>query len=360
MAEGSDQEKTEPATGRKRDKARDEGQVAQTQELPSALVLAASLLVFSAGAGWLWEHFQDLFRLPFTWIGQMELTGASFKQMAVILGIKLVVVIAPVLGTVVLAGVGASVAQTGILIAKEAMTPKIERLDPLQGFKRFVSIRSLVDLVKNIAKIFVLGYVVYSTLRAHGGEILNLMNQPGPQVFALLMALIFKLFLRASIVLVVLAVLDYAFQRYEWERQLKMTKQEVIDEMKQSEGDPKIKARIRAMQREVAMRRMMQQVPKADVVITNPTHVAVALRYESPKYPAPRVVAKGKGFVAQRIRETARSHGVPVLERPELARLLYATVKLDRMIPEQLYQAVAEILAYVYALKGRRSAANDG
>jgi flagellar biosynthetic protein FlhB len=360
MAEDNDQEKTEPATGRKRDKARDEGQVAQTQELPSALVLAAALLVFSVAATWLWEHFVDLFLLPFTWVGQMELSAGSFRQMMTVLGLKLVVIVVPMLGAVVMAGVGANIAQTGLMVAKEAMTPKLTRLNPLQGFKRFISVRSLVDLVKNLAKIFVLGFMVYRTIMSSGNELLNLTNQPGDQIFTVLMLLIYKLFMRAAIILVALAVLDYAFQRYEWERQLKMTKQEVIDEHKQSEGDPKIKARIRMIQREIAMRRMMQQVPKADVVITNPTHVAVALRYESPKFRAPRVVAKGQGHVAQRIRETAQAHGVPILERPELARALYAAVKLEQMIPEQLYQAVAEILAYVFALKGGRRAANDG
>jgi FlhB-like protein len=175
-------------------------------------------------------------------------------------------------------------------------------------------------------------------------------------ILAFLMRVWFELFLRVTIALFVLGLLDYGFQQYEFKRQMKMTRQEVLDEFKEIEGDPRVRARIRSIQREVAMRRMMKEVPKADVVITNPTHVAVALRYRERVDRAPRVVAKGQGFVALRIKELAQQHGVPILERPELARAIHRLVKLDQCIPETLYQAVAEILAYVYRLNERRSA----
>ncbi|MDP8221953.1 MAG: flagellar biosynthesis protein FlhB [Candidatus Lernaella stagnicola] len=355
MAEDNDQEKSEPATPQKREKAKEEGQVAQTRELPSALVFGASLLVFSSLATWMWDHLEMVFRMPLTLIGQVEITATTLRPILKDLLVHTVVLLGPLLGIIVTVGVAAHVVQTGLMFSPKALEPKLDRINPLEGAKRFISLRGLVEAVKNIAKIVVIGFVVWRTVNAETDQLLNMTNQDAWAVMTFVLIMAFRIFVRVAVLLLILAALDYAYQRYEHEKKLRMTKQEIKDEMKQSEGDPKVKARIRSIQREIAMRRMMQEVPEADVIITNPTHVAVAIKYEALTDLAPRVVAKGQGHVALKIREEAKLHGVPLLERPELARELYRLVKLGQAVPPQLYQALAEILAYVYNLKERRS-----
>ena len=355
MPEESDQEKTESATPRKRDKAREEGQVAQTRELPNAVVFGAALFVFSLLSTWIWAHALDVFRKPLLMIGQVDVTVASLRHIVGALVGDVAVLLGPLLIVIMAVGVGAHVAQIGFLVSSKALTPKLGRINPLSGFKRFVSLRGLVELVKNLAKIGLIGYIVWRTIEVESDQLLNLTNHDAQVVFAFALMLMFRIFVRVALILLVLAILDYAYQHYDHEKKLRMTKQEVKEEYKQTEGDPQIRARIRRIQREIAMRRMMQEVPKADVVITNPTHVAVAIKYDAAVDPAPRVVAKGRGYVASRIRQTAQMHGVPILERPELARILDRVVKLNQFVPPGLYQALAEVLAYVFNLRERRS-----
>jgi flagellar biosynthesis protein FlhB len=355
MAEGSDQEKTESATPKKREQSREEGQVAQTRELPSALVLVATLLVFSLLAGWMWETLIEIFQRPFAMIGQIEVSPASAKKILGATAIDVALLIAPLLLVILTVGVASNVVQIGLLVSGKALMPKGDRINPLEGFKRIFSSRGLVDMFKAIFKIGLIGYLAVKVVMAESDQLLNLTNHGVINVLTFILMLSYRIFVRVAMLLLVLAALDYAFQLYDHEKKLKMTKQEVKDEHKQSEGDPKIKARIRSLQREMSMRRMMQEVPKADVVITNPTHVAVAIKFDPTTDPAPRMIAKGQGHVAARIREQALLHGVPILERPELARALNKAVKLGNIVPPQLYQALAEILAYVYNLKERRS-----
>lgn len=355
MSDTSDTEKTEPATPRKREKVRDQGNVAQSREVPSAAVLGIALLVFTIGGGWFWEHLADMFLAPFRLIGQLEVSTDTLRTITGSVAGKVSIFLLPLLIGVVVAGVAANVAQVGVLVAREALLPKIEKLNPVNGFKNMFSLRSLVEAIKSILKIAIVGAVVWSVVDDELENILNLTRMPAAAIFSFLMSLIARITFRAVLALIAVAILDYAFQRYDWEKKNRMSKNELKDEFRQMEGDPKIKARIRAVQREIAMRRMMQEVPKADVVITNPTELALALRYEEGGDLAPRVVAKGKGVIARKIRELAIAHGVPVLERRELAQELYKVVKLNQTIPAHLYQAMAEILAYVYGLKERRS-----
>jgi flagellar biosynthetic protein FlhB len=218
--------------------------------------------------------------------------------------------------------------------------------------KRFVSLKSLVELGKSIIKILFIGGIAYLILKSDLEEFPNLIQQEVGQIVVFIARVSLKLFFLVSLAMIVLAVLDYIYQRWQYEQDLKMTKQEVKDEFKQSQGDPKVKARIRGVQLEMARRRMMEAVPEADVVITNPTHLAIALKFDSREMIAPRVVAKGAGFVAQRIREIAEENRIPLVEEKPLAQALYKMVEIGDYIPAELYRAVAEVLAYVYRLKG--------
>jgi len=353
MSEQNDTERNEPASPHKRDQARDKGNVALSRELPSVAVLAASLAVFSIGSGWCWGHLSDLFQMPLRLAGQMEVTTVTIWLITKELVWKMAVLFFPLLTAVVVAGVGSYLAQIGFLYAGEAMVPSFDRLNPINGVKNMFSIRSWVEALKCLIKIAIVSYVVWSVMKDEIATLAGLIHLPAWSVFTYMMTMMYRIMMNTLIVLVFLAILDYAYQRFDWEKKLRMSRDEIKEEHKHMEGDPKIKARIRTIQRETAMRRMMQAVPKADVVITNPTHLAVAVRYDPEKMYAPTVVAKGAGHVAEKIRQIAAAHGVPVVENKPVAQLLYKTVDVDRAIPEDLYRAVAEILAYVYGLKER-------
>jgi len=231
------------------------------------------------------------------------------------------------------------------------MTPKLSKLNPLQGIKKLFSLKSLNELVKSLVKVTIVGWVSVKTVMADLDSIPGLMQLGVYDILAFIGKVAFRIGLYTCLVLIVLAIFDYIFQRWQHEKGLKMSKQEVKDENKMTEGDPAVKARIRSIQREMAQRRMMEAVPEATVVITNPTHLAIALKFES-DFHAPVLVAKGAGKLAERIREVARANDVPVVEQKPLARTLYKAVEIGDFIPAELYRAVAEILAYVYRIKG--------
>ncbi len=356
MSEQNDTERNEPASPHKRDQAREKGNVALSRELPSVAVLAASLAVFSIGSSWWWNHLADLFQTPLRLAGQMEVNTFTIWLITKELVWKIAILFFPLLTAVVIAGVGSYLAQIGFLYAGEAMVPSFDRLNPINGVKNMFSIRSWVEALKCLVKIAIVSYVVWSVIKDEMATLVSLIHLPAWSVFAYMMTMMYRIMLNTLIVLVFLAILDYSYQRFDWEKKLRMSRDEIKEEHKHMEGDPKIKARIRTIQRETAMRRMMQAVPKADVVITNPTEIAIALQYVVGRDTAPRLVAKGKGVVAEKIREIAARHGVPILERRALARELFRTVKLNQLIPVGLYQAIAEILAYVYNLREKRSA----
>ncbi len=346
-----DQERTEQASPRRREEARQKGQVARSPEVASAAILLASTLLFYFCSGGMVERLMDLTRWTLRECGQTAVNLDNIHHLLWSWSWKLFLVMAPLLLTVVVAGFLANYLQIGFVFSSETLAPKFDKIDPIKGFQRLFSMRSLVELVKSLLKMAIVGTIVWYTLKDETQNLIPLMEESLWGILVYTGKVSFKILITTCWVLIVLAILDYLYQRWEFEKGIRMSKQEVKDEFRQTEGDPLVKSRIRRIQREVARKRMMANVPKADVVITNPTHLAVAIHYDPDKMYAPTVVAKGAGFVAERIREIARAHNVPVIENKPVAQLLYKTVDVDRAIPEDLYRAVAEILAYVYGLK---------
>ena len=356
MAESAGQERTERATGKRRQEARKRGQVALSREIPSTLILLTSLGVFYfAGA----HLFDQLTRLMATMFGRLNSIRVHTVSDAGALAFDLIpsflILLAPICLPLLVAGVIGNIGQIGFELHLEPLTPKLSKLSPVAGLKRVFSLRGLVELAKSVLKIVFIGLIAWSVVSGYLTEFPTLVHRDLGGIWDFVHTAAFKIIFYVSLALIVLAVLDYAYQRWQYEQSLKMTKQEVKDERKQAEGDPKVKARIRSLQRQAAYQRMMAEVPKSDVVITNPTHLAVALRFDPSEMPAPRVVAKGADTIAERIRDIAREHNVPLVENKPLAQALYKMADLGDYIPVDLYRAVAEVLAYVYRLKGKHS-----
>ncbi len=352
MAEEGFQERTEQATPKRRQEAREKGNVAKSREIPSVLILLVSLMVFHFTSQWMLKEFFGFMRFFFGHASELNLTDTGTQTLFVMVMKFVGVVLFPILVGVMAAALFGNFLQIGFLWTAEPLIPKFDRLDPIKGFKRLFSIQSFAELLRSILKILIVGYVAYLTVKHRYYQLPGLVVLGVADILKFSLSVSFDILYRTCWVLVVLAILDYGYQRWQYERDLRMSKQEVKDEFKQREGDPLIKARIRKMQREIARRRMMEAIPKADVVITNPTHLAVALRYsQKEKMRAPEVVAKGAGFISDKIREIARKHNVPLVENKPLAQALYKGVEIGEEIPEALYKAVAEVLAYVYRLK---------
>ena len=355
MADG--EEKSFTASAKKRSDARKKGQVARSAEFGGAatlLALVAALhLLLPGDAGLsLLRDLQSAFEFnphttgfTFESVHEWQVRGLEWGGRILLPVALLAVVLALVSG----------IGQVGFAVTPEALQPKWERLNPATGIKRLLSLRGTVEGLKGVLKMSLVGGICYSALRGgiDSGTLLNIMREPLPETVAVVGSLLWTMGLRVSVVLFIMAVADYAYQKYDFEKSLKMSISEIKQENKQSDGDPLIKAKIKRLQREMAKRRMMEDVPKADVVVTNPTHFAVALRYERGTS-APKVVAKGQDELAARIREVAREHKVPLVENKPLARSLYATVDIGREIPPDLFEAVAQVLAFVYRTHGRR------
>ncbi len=350
------EDKTEAPTPRKRQEARKEGQVARSVELNSALVLLAALLLLKLTGPALAARMQEVATRSFTCFPNRDLVVGDVSSDLVRLLLQVGTAVAPLLLGVAVVGFVSGAVQVGLVISGKALQPKAERINPLSGIAKMFSIRSAMELAKSVAKIAIIGYIVYSFIRDKYTDIASLAGGDYLTTCGQIGQLTWELLFRAAMALLVIAGLDYMFQRKQLEKQLRMTKQEVKEDFKRTEGDPIVKSRIRQLQREMAQTRMMQEVPKADVVVTNPTRYAVALKYDADANPAPVVVAKGQRLVAQRIREIAEENGVPIVENVQLARALYASVDVGSDIPADLYQAVAEILAYVYRLSNRLAA----
>lgn len=351
----ADPSRSEPATPRRKQEARKRGQVPRSAELTSALVLLAVLLFFRfAGAGLLTAVGVE----AASWWGALsprdpDPAGVIALGLAV-LG-RMLLVLAPLMLLAVAVAVAANVAQIGVLFTTEPLGPNPDHLNPVQGFQRIFSQRSAVELVKHALKLTLIIWVVWSSISAGFRVMLTEQLMPVEAAFAASAELAWRVGIRVALVLLAIAILDYLYQRYAWERSLRMTRQEIKDEYRQLEGDPLVKARIRQLQREASRRRMIQEIPEADVVITNPLHLAVAIRYEPGESRAPKLIAKGARLMADRIKEMARTHGVPVVADAPLAQALFA-VRVGEDLPAQLYQAVAQVLAYVYHA-GRRDKA---
>jgi flagellar biosynthetic protein FlhB len=253
----------------------------------------------------------------------------------------------------VVAGLAVNVAQVGLMLTTKPLQPKWNRINPISGLQKFFSLRSLVDLAKSVAKLGIAGTVVWWYLREQTEELVSLMSYDPWGLLVPVGWMIVGVWWRILVVMVVIAALDFAYQRWQHDRDIRMTQQEVREETKEMEGDPQVKRRIRQLQRQMATQRMMAEVPEAEVVITNPTHYAVALRYDPSNMEAPTVVAKGQNLIAQRIRELAVENQVPIVERPELARTIFRTIEVGDVIPESLFRTVAEVLTFVYRVDRR-------
>ncbi len=351
MAEESFQEKTEQATPKRREDARRKGQVARSSELSSIAILAAGLLALSALGGYMFDQL-GIFMVDALTNGIfIELDPGSLHLSIGTWALGYARIVGPVVALLVVAALGINYAQVGVLFTLQPLTPKAERISPLSGLKRIFSSRGLVELAKGLFKIGAVVYVTYLTIDSDMDSLIAYMDMSVGQIFTLSGDITITLAFRIVLLLLIMAILDYAFQRWEYEKNLRMTRQEVREEVKQQEGDPMVRSRIRALQREMSQRRMMDDVMTADVVVTNPTHVAVALKYDMENMPAPRVVAKGQRLVAQRIKELARDAGVPLVENKPLARALFKVVRIGDEIPEDLFKAVAQVLAFVFQLK---------
>jgi len=348
---GSSDDKTEAPTPRRRQQTREKGQVARSQDLSAAVPLMVGLIAISLLGPQLWRSMQAIVeaglaapqphRIELAW----SFAGAALKEVGQRLWPLLLILVVAVLGTLL--------AQVGLLLTAQPLTPSLSKLSPLQGFRRLFSVRSVMTGATSFGKLLVVAAVASLTVAEKAASILYAFSLGVHDVLPLAAALSFDLGVRIALALIIMALLDFAWQKYKYERDMRMTKEEVKDEFRSMEGDPKLKARRRQAQMQLAMQRLRKDVPKADVVVTNPVHVAVAIRYEAETMPAPRVVAKGADLLALRIRAIAMEFGVPIVERPPLARALHESLEVGQYIPERFYRAIAEVLAYVYELTGR-------
>ena len=354
MPDQSYQDKTEPATPKKREEARKKGQTAKSREISSVAVLVTGTIFMFFNAKDMTLKLGETIRRSFFNIPQAQEGNQILFPMLNQAVIQFLWIILPIMIVLCIVAILSNLLQSGFIFSVEPLTPTVSKIDPIKGAGKLFSKRSFAELSKSIFKIIIVSWAAFSTLKDNINHIMPLMYQDNVQILSLLGQVSMSVFMRSCCVILVLAILDYMYQKWEFEQNLKMTKQEVKDEFKQTEGDPLVKSRIRSIQREMARRRMMEEVPKSDVIITNPTHLAVAIRYRAEEnMVAPKVVAKGANRIAFRIRELAEKHGIPLIENKILAQNLYK-LDLGEEIPPKFYQAVAEILAYVYGLKKKK------
>ncbi|MCF8564770.1 flagellar biosynthesis protein FlhB [Alicyclobacillus tolerans] len=347
-------EKTERATPKRRQEARRKGQMAKSPELTSAITLIAVLVALKAFGPTIWTHWYNMMAGDLGGIDvqhsitQEQVFHLFYRDVGVIVSL-----LAPVLAVGVITGLLMNFIQVRFVFLPNLLIPDFSRISPVAGFQRLFSVRSLVETLKSMAKLSVIGILIYSTFLSVLPDLQSLLNADLSMVPGYVGHVVFQLAIKIAVLMLVLAILDFMFQRFQFEKGLKMSKDEVKDEHKQQEGDPKVKGKIRQKGRSLVMQRMMKDVPKADVVVTNPTHFAIALKYDSATMQAPTVLAKGQDETARRIRELAEEANVPLVENKPLAQTLFRTVEVGDAVPGELYKAVAEVLAYVYRLRQR-------
>ena len=347
-------EKTEEATPKKKSDSKKKGQVAKSKELSSTFtLLTCTLLMIMLGAYTL-GNLKGVLSLFLGNYLTLNVTEYTFKTVLFVSIMRFGLVILPIVVPIMIMGVVASLMQSGFIFTNEPLKPDLKKLNPISGFKKMFSTRSLVDLVKNLAIVTTIGVVAYDFVKSN---YLDIMNYGSLKIEAILVVfgdLVVAIFFKIGMIMLIISIIDFAYQKYKHNKELKMSMQEVKEEYKQQEGDPQIKSKIRQKQREMASSRMMQEVPDATVVITNPTHIAIAIKYEQGGDGAPIVVAIGVDNVAMKIKEIANAHDIPIIENKPLARLIYKELDLGSEIPADMYEAVAEILALVYKLKKRK------
>jgi flagellar biosynthesis protein FliR/FlhB len=348
------EDKTEEATPKKKSDARKKGQVARSKEVNLAFTLLASTLVLLTLGSYAGTSLKDTLRMFLTDYLIKDINYNDVKSLTLIVLWRIAVVILPIILPIMILGMVGNFVQVGFMFTQEPIKPQLSKLNPLSGLKRMLSFRTFVETIKDLIIVGVLGYTSYNFISDNYESILQISNLRIGAVPAAFGKLVISIFSKVTIIMIAIALVDYLYQRFQYSKELKMTKQEIKEEYKQQEGDPQIKSKIKQKQREMASRRMMQAVPDATVVVTNPTHIACALKYEDGKDSAPVLLAKGADNIAIKIKEVAKENNVPIIENKPLARMIYAQVEIDSEVPSEMYQAVAEILALVYKMKKKK------
>lgn len=344
-------EKTEKATPKKRQDERNKGKVAKSQDVNTAILLLFTFLLLAVLGSYMKNNMLTLYEYTFTEYIHWDLTINTVMEIFKEVTIQLTKIVAPLMLVAILAGIAANLMQVGVLFTTEPLKFDLKKVDPISGAKRIFSIRALVELLKSLFKIVFIGVITFTIIWWYKDDMMMQSLKNAESSLAFFGTMTIMMGIAATIALLFLSVMDYIYQRYDFEKNIRMSKQDIKDEHKNMEGDPLIKSKIKEKQRQIAMRRMMSEVPSADVVITNPTHYAIAIKYDESKAVAPFVIAKGKDHLALKIKEVAQAHNIFTVEDKLLARTMYRAVEIDDVIPEEFYQAVAEILAYVYQLE---------
>jgi flagellar biosynthetic protein FlhB len=357
--DNNQEERTEEPTQKRLEDAREEGNIPRSVELGSMMVLLTGVLGMYMLAGGMWREMSEASYFLFNNAVEMDFGQHNFVEYARVASFFMIQLTAPLFLLLAVVGILTGVVQSGANVSWKALQPKMSKLDPLKGLKRtFASSRARVELVKSVLKVAMVAALSWWTISGMFGDYILLLDKEVGQFFGYLMMQIFKLSLRIALLLLLLAILDYIWQRYKHFKDLRMSRQEVKEERKQQEGDPMVKSKIRSIQMETARKRMMADVKEADVVVTNPTHLAVALKYDPDSMVAPLVLAKGARKVAEKIKEIAKQHDIPIIENKPLAQLLFKVCKVGGEVPSNMYKAVAEVLAYVYKLKKNKRPRN--
>lgn len=350
-------EKTEPATQKKLEDARKEGKVAKSKELTAAFDLIVLFLVLKFFVGYVGNGLLEIFSFVYGNMDDFVKVNRSYLSAQAVSGflmnmiLKWMMIVLPFFIFGVAITLLISIFQVGWKVSAKPMEPKLSKFNPINGFKRIFSKDSIFNLLMSIVKIALIGIVAYNSIKDKANELFILYDMPLNQAIGLIGEIILDTGLMISIVYLLVGIADFIYQRIKFRDEMKMSKQEVKDEYKNTEGDPQVKGQQKRRMQEASRRRMMQDVPKADVVITNPTHIAVALKYDPDVSPAPYLLAKGEEYVAQRIKEVAKENGIEIVENKPLARMIYANVDIGAEIPPELYHAVAEVLAMLYNAK---------
>lgn len=354
MAEEQFQERTEKATPRKREKAREEGKVVRSIELNSAVILCLGMITLYFIGPLLVGQLQRVMVFLFNEAPHMAVNGDTIKEIFASTIMRFFAIMGPFLVILAIIAYGVNVLQVGMMFTGKPLEPKFDKLNLANGIKRLLSTRSLFELGRDTLKLILIAAVGYLSIKSQVHETFYLSDNSVAAFAGFMGKMALKTSLQIGAVMLFLALLDYGFQRYDFEKSIRMSKQEIKDELKDTEGLPQTKARIRHIQSEMSRKRMMREIPKADVIVTNPTQIAVALKYDQAKMDAPYVVAKGARLIAEKIKEIGREAGIPIVENKPLARALFSMCEIGSVIPADLYRAVAEVLAYVYRLKNEK------
>lgn len=354
MADDSFQEKTEEASPKRLAQAKEEGKVAKSTDFNSVFILLFGLMTLSFISTRIFNHLLFGFEVFYQQVGHLTLTIESTRYF-VFLGLRsLVQLLGPFVLVITIVGIVVNISQVGFLFTTKPLTPDLSKINPLSGFGKFFNMKALAELLKGLFKLLIVGVIAYDTLMSYQDRYLSLVNDSLVEIITFIGRVMFQVAARILGALLVLAILDLFYQRWQFKKDMRMSKEELKDEQKQAEGDPQVKTAIRSLQLTRARARMMEKVPQADVVITNPTEFAVALKYAPDKMDAPRVLAKGARLIARKIKKIAMEHNIPIYENKPLAQSLYKLCDIGKEVPVELFQAVAEVFAYVYKLRNRR------